>query len=241
MISERLAVARRLELSDAVESGDRIEGRFAQVLVNLEDHGLERTVRMDMGRVVRWVSITARGADINDPDVVVTGEREFDDAIVVLAEDGAAPTVGWVFGYEDVRARTRELFRRFPLAAFKGATLTIPTMAADNNETTAALQLGSKLVLMFQRAIDKTPTLTAENAPALERGRGRTGEPVIQHPARIDPEDAAFVQSADTSGILLALYGLAAVLAAAVFTNWFVAGAVMVVAVAMLLYWLLKR
>lgn len=164
MISERLAIARRLELTDAVESGDRIEGFFRGVKVGLEDHGLERTLRFDFGSPVKWVSIGPRGKEINDPDVV-----ELDDAITALAHDGHAPYVSGVLASVELRAQLRGFFEKNPMARIDGRTLIVPHVAANNPDTGAAIQSGAKLVLRLREAVEAAPRVALESPPVLDR------------------------------------------------------------------------
>lgn len=168
MTSDRLATARRLELTSVVEAGDRIEGSYSGVKVSIEDHDTERTLRFTLDRPVRWVSVGPRTKEINDPDVVVTGDVAFDDAVCVLAEDGFAPTVTRVFDTPAIRAAVRDLFARHPFATLQGATLTVPHVGLDKNETAAALDRGAKLFSGLRVAIDASPAAPREAAPVLD-------------------------------------------------------------------------
>jgi len=170
VLTERLAVARRLELTDAVESGDRVEGFFRRVKISIEDHGLERTLRLDVDRPSKWVSIAPYSKDLNDPDVVTTGDAAFDEAITVLAQDGAAPSVGAVFAHAGLRSLAQEFFQKFPMASFSGSTLTVLHVSPTHPGTAAALKWATDLVLLLREASDAAPRLPSELAPVLEKG-----------------------------------------------------------------------
>ena len=169
MISERLANARRLELTDAIESGDRVEGFFNRVKVALEEHGLVRTVRLYLGHPPGWVTIGLRIHEVNDPDRVITGDAFFDEHISVLAEDGRPPQVAPVFSSAQVRAATHAFFKRHPNATLEGSRLSIPHVAVDDTGT--VLGEASALMSMLLKAVDESPEAPLEAPPVLLPGR----------------------------------------------------------------------
>ena len=184
-MSERLDTARRLELSGVTETGGVVEGTYRGVKVTLEDHGLERTLTFDVGLPVRWVRIGPH-EDLNDPDVVQTGDSDFDLAITVLAEDGAEPTVRGVFDTTAVRDAVRAFFQRYPNAGFRGRTLTVPRVAAQNAETSALLDGASRLILGLREAIAASPVRPTEAPPQIQTHVTERAEDRIE-PLGFDP------------------------------------------------------
>jgi|GEM_PF-2877998 len=169
VISERLANARRLELTDAVESGGHVEGQYRRVKVTLEDHGLERTVRLYLGRPPGWVTVGLRVHEVNDPDMVITGDAFFDEHISVLAEDGRRPQVAPVFASAALRTATHTFFKRYPNATFDGSRLTLPHVATSDTGT--ALEDASSLMLLLQKAVEGSAQAPLEAPPVLLPGR----------------------------------------------------------------------
>lgn len=185
-MSERLDVARRLELSDVSESGDAVEGTFRGVKVGLEDHGLERTLTFHLGRPVRWTSIGLRTKEVNDPDVVQTGDQGFDATLTVLADDGAEPTVRAVFDAPVLRQAMLDFFLKFPNAVMRRGVLTMPHVAAQKAETSEALERASRLVNALRAAMDETPEEPLEAPPVIPYVA--TEVPVVV-PETPDPRD----------------------------------------------------
>ena len=163
MSSERLQQARRLELTEPVEAGENIEGKYGGLKVTLIDRP-ERALQFKLDATVHWVWIKPRIEEINDPDVVTTGDEVFDRKIGVLAEGGYAPTVTEVLKYPELRVQLHEFFHRFPLAEFRGATLTVPHAEA---ETAAALKDASRLLHAMNGAISGAPRVALEAPPQL--------------------------------------------------------------------------
>lgn len=181
MSEDRLSAARRLELTGVAEAGEHVEGHYRGVKVTLEDHGLERTLKFDLGVPVHWVSIGPH-QDLNDPDVVQTGDADFDLAITILAVDGGEPTVRGYFDTTALRSAVRAFFERYPHATLRGRTLTVPRVAAQNPVTSECLDLGSKLMLGLREAIAASPVLPKEAPPVLSTT-------VTTEPAKFEPPD----------------------------------------------------
>lgn len=167
-MNERLDAARRLELSGVAEVGGHIEGTFRGVKLILEDHGLDlQTVKLDLGVPARWETIGPHH-ELNDPDVVQTGDSDFDLAITIVAEDGAEPTVRGIFDTKAIREAVRTFFERYPHARIHRGTLTLPHVAPDKAQMTECLDRGTKLILGLREAIAASPTLPREAPPFIQ-------------------------------------------------------------------------
>ena len=185
-MSERRDAARRLELSDVAEAGDRVEGTFRGVKVVLEDHGLERTLQFELGRPVQWTSIGLRTKEVNDPDMVQTGDHGFDSTLTVLADDGHEPTVRGVFDTPVLRQATLDFFLKFPNAVMRRGVLTLPHVAAQKAETSEALERASRWVNALRAAMEETPEEPREAPPVIPQVATEVPEAVPETP---DPRD----------------------------------------------------
>lgn len=146
----RLDEARRLELSDAVETAEGIDARLGPQRVTLVDDGAQRTLRFPFALPLQRLEL--KTADVNDPDVLFTGDDAFDDAVLVLPSDGHRQQWAPVFADAQLRRDVLTLLRRFPDAKLRDRALVVPGVALDAKESRAALEAGAVVVSQLERA-----------------------------------------------------------------------------------------
>lgn len=209
-MGSRVDEARRLELSRPTAQGDLVFGELGGFKVLLEGEPPFSGFRVELGRVLPLAHLTLRTGERNDPDVLHTGDADFDDALEVLATPGHTPTLARLFD-ASTRAAALEFFRAHPFARLEASSLHVPCeQGVSSPVVQAATALARQLVTRFDEvglvAREAPPELPVE-AKALDLSFSQAEDYSTEAPeAPTEPEDPALL--AGVAGLVLSATAL---------------------------------
>jgi hypothetical protein len=136
--------ARRLELADCEQRRDQVRGQVRGLTVALHGEGPFNSLSVECPGDLRIASMTFDPASPNHPDVVLTGDPAFDDAMLTLAEPRQAPTARARLEDATVRAAILRFFRARPYASIERGWVCVP-IEGPQGVTTADIQAAIEL------------------------------------------------------------------------------------------------
>lgn len=150
MSESAIEQARRLELAGCEQRRDHVRGQVRGLTVALYGPGPFTAFSVECPGDVRIARMTLDPTSPNHPDVVLTGDPEFDDAMLTMAEPRQAPTAKARLEDASIRAAILTFFRARPYASLDHGWVCVPIEGAQG-VTTSDLHEAIELALVISK------------------------------------------------------------------------------------------